>query len=105
VAQFHGHEASREAEDHFARVIRRKEAPEDDLLLYTFSGDVVAIDDVLIAKDLVKSRGEAKRLLEQGGVRLDGRKISNNIIEGQDGSILKVGKRRFVKLVRTQEGT
>jgi len=105
VAQFHGHEAPREAERHFARVIRRKEAPEDDLLLYTFSGDVVAIDDVLIAKDLVKSRGEAKRLLEQGGVRLDGRKISNNIIEGQDGSILKVGKRRFVKLVRTQEGT
>ena len=105
VAQFHGHEAAREAVEHFARVIRRKEAPEEDLLLYTFSGDVVAIDDVLIAKDLVKSRGEAKRLLEQGGVKLDGRKISSNVIEGQDGSILKVGKRRFVKLVRTQEGT
>jgi len=102
VAQFHGPEAAPKAEGHFARVIRRKEAPEEAPLFYTFSGDTVAIDDLLIAKNLVKSRGEAKRLLEQGGVKLDGRKLSKNVIEGRDGSILKVGKRRFVKLVRVE---
>ena len=55
--------------------------------------------DVLIKSKLIASRGEAKRLLQQGGVDIDGKKvISVNDISLEDGSIVRLGKIKFFKI-------
>ena len=59
----------------------------------------VDIPGILLAKSLVKSRAEAKRLIAQGAVAIDGRVVHENEDQVYEGSIIKVGKRRFVKIV------
>ena len=60
----------------------------------------VNIIDLLAATGLTSSKGEAKRMLAQGAVEIDGKKINENTpAEIQNNSIVRVGKRRFVKLV------
>ncbi|MCK4698105.1 MAG: tyrosine--tRNA ligase, partial [Dehalococcoidia bacterium] len=60
---------------------------------------------ILPRVDLTKSRSEAKRLLEQGAVEVDGEKLTENLIGVYDGIVIKVGKRRFVKIVNTDKRT
>ena len=50
---------------------------------------------------LVLSRSEAKRLLSQGAVEIDGQKVTDDVVRIRDGSIVKVGKRRFKKVVNS----
>ncbi|RLC93228.1 MAG: tyrosine--tRNA ligase [Chloroflexi bacterium] len=102
VTQFHGDAAAKDAAEYFVRVVQRKEVPEEDILLHrTRLADSVKVDDVLLATKLVKSRSEARRLLTQGAIELDGEKVGSNVVTACDGSVLKVGKRRFVKLIDT----
>jgi tyrosyl-tRNA synthetase len=49
--------------------------------------------------DLAKSRAEARRLLIQGAIEIDGKKLTSNPVPIYDGSIVKVGKRRFIRIV------
>jgi len=94
--------AAKDAAEYFVRVVQRKEVPEEDILLHrTRLADSVKVDDVLLATKLVKSRSEARRLLTQGAIELDGEKVGSNVVTACDGSVLKVGKRRFVKLIDT----
>jgi tyrosyl-tRNA synthetase len=100
VTQFHGGAAATDADEHFTKAVQRKEVPEEDILIHRIHvTDSLKIDDVLLAEKLVKSRSEARRLLAQGAVELDGEKLSSNVVAARDGSVLKVGKRRFVRLV------
>ena len=64
----------------------------------------VSTDDLLLAVGVAKSRAEAKRMIEQNAVEVDGKKITSNMVEISDGSIIKVGKRRFVKIVNADKG-
>jgi len=57
--------------------------------------------NLLVVTNLAKSRSEANRLIEQGAVSIDGEKISGNIATVKSGSIIKVGKRRFAKVINT----
>ena len=57
--------------------------------------------NLLVVTNLAKSRSEANRLIEQGAVSIDGEKISGNIAIVKNGSIIKVGKRRFAKVINT----
>jgi tyrosyl-tRNA synthetase len=59
------------------------------------------IVDLLLATELAKSKSEARRLIEGGGVRLDGEKVKSvkRIVEPGKEEILQVGKRKFVKLI------
>jgi tyrosyl-tRNA synthetase len=68
------------------------------------SASELNIVDLLVATDLAKSKSEARRLIGQGGVRLDGEKVDSieEMVSIQDGIILQVGKRRFVRLVRDE---
>jgi len=104
VKQFHSEESAIEAEDHFAKVFQEGEIP-DDIPKYTFMAKhaqdklyELDIAPTLLQKGLVKSNSELKRLLAQGAIELNGRKLSSNIIEAQDGSILRIGKRCFVRI-------
>jgi tyrosyl-tRNA synthetase len=108
VADFWGKVEADKAADEFNRVFKKKEIPEDikEIVIHTpdsgKDSDKRPIIDLLVQNQIASSRGEAKRLISQGGVYLDGKRIDDigYIVEltGRE-SILKIGKRRFFKLV------
>ena len=76
VARSHGEEAAREAEEHFTRVVRRGEAPDEVAEVELPAGDPVHLPALLVASFGVGSTSEARRLLAQGGVKLDGEPVA-----------------------------
>ena len=62
-------------------------------------GGFADLSHVLLAAKLSKSREEAKRLLSQNAVGINGKKVNSNIASIQDGTIIKVGKRHFAKII------
>jgi len=111
VTQLYDQKAATEAEEHFARVFQKGEVPEEIPVHRVSIRDHLQVhDDVDISKllatiGLVKSRSEANRLIAQGAVSIDGEKISSNIAPIKSGSIIKVGKRRFAKVINTDKIT
>jgi len=99
VARSHGEEAARVAEEHFARVVQRGEAPEEVPELQLPTGDPVHVPAVL-ADAFGLSTSEARRLIAQGGVKLDGDAVSELDVPRARlaGAVLQAGKRRFVRL-------
>jgi len=100
VARYHGDEAAAQAEAEFMGVFsRRDQLPEDIADLEVGSGPV-RILQVIVEGNLAPSNSEARRLIQQGGVTLDGGRITdvNAEVLVRDGAILKVGKRRFARL-------
>jgi tyrosyl-tRNA synthetase len=103
VSIFHSDAAAAQAEAHFKRVFRKGKLP-SEMPTHRPSASELNIVDLLVATDLAKSKSEARRLIGQGGVRLDGEKVDSieEMVSIQDGIILQVGKRRFVRLVRDE---
>jgi len=105
VTQFHSAEAARDAESHFEKVVQKKEAPEKieecRVVAHPSGNNLYRVDITppLLEKELVKSRGEVKRLLAQGAVEINGKRIDTNVVEIPDGSIIQIGKRRFLKII------
>jgi tyrosyl-tRNA synthetase len=99
VARSHGEEAAREAEQHFDSVIRRKEIPEEVPEHSLPAGDTVHLP-ALLADAFELSTSEARRLIAQGGVKLDGDAVTELDLprERLAGAVLQAGKRRFVRL-------
>ena len=99
VARSHGQEAAREAEEHFTRVVRRGEAPDEVPEHPLPAGDPVHLP-ALLADAFSLSTSEARRLIEQGGVKLDGDAVRDLDLprEKLEGTVLQAGKRRFVRL-------
>jgi len=97
VAQFHGAQAAREAEDHFNRVFQKRQAPEEVVDLNAFISTGVTLTAVLTEAGLTKSRSEARRLLAQGAIEIDGETVTEdmNMANIGKGRKIKVGKRRF----------
>jgi tyrosyl-tRNA synthetase len=60
--------------------------------------------ELLVACRLTTTKSEAKRLLLQGAVEVEGAKITDRHITFEHGSVVRVGPRRFVKLIERQEG-
>jgi len=127
VSQLYDSESATEAEGHFAKVVQHKENPDEiteyqfsfkqfensgGLTAYKFIGielrekdianstflDISALLDYL---KLTRSKSEASRLVEQGAVSIDGKRITINVAPAKNGSIIKVGKRRFAKIVNS----
>jgi tyrosyl-tRNA synthetase len=100
VARSHGEAAAAAAQEHFDRVVRHRESPEDlpDVLLP--EGDPVHLPVLLVESFGVGSRSEARRLISQGGVNLDGEPVTVLDLprERLRGGLLQVGKRRFARL-------
>jgi tyrosyl-tRNA synthetase len=99
VARSHGEDAAREAEEHFTRVVRHGEAPEVVPERSLPAGDPVHLP-ALLADSFGLSTSEARRLIAQGGVKLDGDAVSELDLPRARlaGAILQAGKRRFVRL-------
>ncbi|MCP9488420.1 MAG: tyrosine--tRNA ligase [Solirubrobacteraceae bacterium MAG38_C4-C5] len=104
VEALHGPDAAREAAAHFDRVVVHGRAPQEIEELI-FEGDPGTVHlPALIADAFGGSRGEARRLLAQGGVRLDGQALgpADQDVESErlDGAVLQAGRRRFRRLRR-----
>lgn len=99
VEKYHDSAAADQAKEHFQKVFVEKDVP-DDMPEFTVSDDEVFITKLMVESGLCQSGGEAKRLVAQGGVYLNGDRILSHInpLDIQDGDILKVGKRKFLKL-------
>jgi len=110
VTQLYDPKAASEAEQHFVQVFQKREVPEEipeyrlsfkDLSAEQMESTGVDISKLLVVTGQVKSRSEANRLIAQGAVSIDGEKISNNVASIKTGSIIKVGKRRFARVINT----
>jgi len=99
VTRSHGEEAAQAAEEHFRRVVQRGEAPEDVPEHALPAGDPVHLP-ALLADAFGLSTSEARRLIGQGGVKLDDEAVSGLDVPRKRlaGAVLRAGKRRFVRL-------
>ena len=99
VLELHGKVNADIAQVNFEKTVQKDEVPEN-MEEKVISNKVIGIADLIMECKLTSSKSEAKRLIEQGGVELDGKKImdNNTDIELKDGMVLKVGKRKFIKL-------
>ena len=106
VERFHDAHAARSAEEHFDRLFVQREAPDEieeiDLGPYLADVDGRVHVPALMAGAFEISSSEARRLIDQGGVKLDGEPISGDSLDldlgDLDGRVLQVGKRRFRRL-------
>lgn len=103
VKMYHDQEAANQAEEEFDRIFIKKEVPDDipEFTIGTNKKDIGIIDLILEVK-FSPSKSEARRLIAQGGVSINGEKIDdlNQIVTLDEEKILKVGKRKFIKIIR-----
>lgn len=122
VTQLHTKKAAGEAEKRFVKVVQKREVPEEipeyrssfsqfrgvtvtaDLRQPGDASKGINVSRLLVGINLAESRSEANRLIAQGAVSIDGRVISPSTVFDfaiKTGSIIKVGKRRFAKVIDT----
>jgi tyrosyl-tRNA synthetase len=102
VRSFYGDDSAREAYEHFTAMFVKKEVPDDIEEYIVSTSDTVLLVDFIVERKLATSKGEARRLIDGGGVSIDGEKIADNkatFLPSPDGIILKVGKRKFLKVI------
>jgi tyrosyl-tRNA synthetase len=106
VARFHGDEAARRAEEHFDR-LHKEHLPPEDIEEVRVSAALISDGKVhvpaLVSEHFGTSRSEARRLLEQGGIRVDGEPLAADVLDLDTsrlaGAVVQVGKRKFRKIV------
>jgi tyrosyl-tRNA synthetase len=100
VRRFHGEQTAQAAEAHFDRVVRRKQAPEEMPRVDVEGGpDGAELLAVIEAAGFSKSRSEGRRLVAQGGVRIDEGTVEDPHKRLSGGEyLLQVGKRRFARI-------
>jgi tyrosyl-tRNA synthetase len=98
VALYHGQEAAQKAEEEFNLIFKKKEIP-DEIPEYKIT-EKQRIIDILAAGGICKSVGEAKRMIKQNAVSVDGEKVKDKFAEIDREAVIKVGKRRFIKVVK-----
>lgn len=99
VSIFYGDEAAQAAEGHFRTVYQERELPAD-MREHCLSGPVNIVD--LIAQlGLTKSKSDARRLIQQGGVQLNGKRVETveMVVQPDGPQVLQVGRHKFVRLI------
>jgi tyrosyl-tRNA synthetase len=100
VKMYHSEKEAQKAQEEFEQVFQKRNLPQENILVHEIKP--VENDDVLkilTESGLVSSRSEAKRLIAQGGVDIDGATIKEaSEVKMKDGSIIKAGKRKFLKI-------
>lgn len=105
VSMYHGPEAARQAEEHFVRVFQQRHLPEEipvyQLSANELEGGTIGLSKLLQLSGLAASNSEARRLIAQGGVKVNEEKVTDPLmrINVQDGLILQVGKRKFARVI------
>ena len=101
VRLYHSDEDAKRERAEFIRVFSREEVPQDIDEYYVKKDEKIWIVELLDSAGLVKSRGEARRLIGQGALKIDGEKVTdfNLNISFSAEAIIRLGKKRFLKLV------
>ena len=99
VSLYYGQEVALKALGEFENIFKNKEIPQDIPEVEVAQNKINIVDLIILAK-LAESKQEARRLIEQGGVRLKSTVIENykQEVDIVSGDILQVGKRRFIKI-------
>lgn len=96
VRMYHGEKAAQKSQKEFERIFSEGKIPED-AATWRLAGQKINLSEVLVAKGIVKSKSEVRRLLSQGGITLSDRKLSDPSVTLEPG-VLRVGKRFFAKI-------
>ncbi|MBP6882513.1 MAG: tyrosine--tRNA ligase [Candidatus Levybacteria bacterium] len=96
VTELHGTDQASSAGDHFQRTVQNKEIS-DEVVDLNISESTIIDENFLLAQKIVASKSEGKQLIAQGGVTLNGEKVTG-LEQGSKNDIIKVGKRRVFKL-------
>lgn len=101
TARFHDEEAARQAEENFEKVFQKKGLPDEIPEISIASDEPIWLPQLLVDAQLVTSTSEGRRMVKQNAVSLDGEKIGdmNFNVEPQGDVLLRVGKRRFCKVL------
>lgn len=101
VAMFDGENAAKDAEAEFEHVFQQGERPEEARDVHV-DGTTMSLIDLLVREGVAASKGEARRLVRQGAVELDGRKVAAEeagSLSIESGALLRVGKHHFFRIV------
>ena len=102
TALYHGPEAARLAREEFARVFSRRQPPAEmpEIALQAGPEGIVDLVSLLVEERLAKTKNEARRLIGQGGVKLNGVPLKRPALPGAEAAgVLQVGSRHFRKLI------
>lgn len=99
VSLYHGEDVAISAEEEFNLIFKKKDIP-DDIPEFNISG-ATKIIDILTQSKTCASGGEARRMIKQNAVSIDGKKITDIFQEITEECVIKVGKRRFVKVIQS----
>ncbi|WP_278682085.1 tyrosine--tRNA ligase [Paraclostridium bifermentans] len=103
VKLYHGEEKALEAEQYFKSVFQKKNIPDDiaemEVSIEECEEGLFFIPKIVTGLKLSPSTSEARRLLKQGGIKLNGEKVESDKIALETGDIIQVGKRKFAKII------
>ncbi|MEY3151157.1 MAG: hypothetical protein RLY92_1384 [Chloroflexota bacterium] len=98
TAVFYGAEGAAQGQAHFERVFQRRELPDDMPLFAAVAG--AKLVDFVVSAGLVPTKSEARRLIKQGGIKLDGVAVADTemLLQIIEATVIQVGKRKFARL-------
>ena len=100
VERYWGKEAAENAKNEFNKIFANKDLP-TEIEEYKCDKDKIKLSELLFVSKMVASKNEARRLIEQGGAKVDNEKVTSDTeIEIKNGMILQAGKRKFKKIVK-----
>ncbi len=102
IKDFHSQDAANAAEEEFSRRFVKKEVP-DEIDEIQLLSQTYRLPDLIVASGLVASKGEARRLIEQGGVKINGEKATADVseidVKKSESMLLQVGKLKFIRIL------
>ena len=101
VRMYHDQPAAEQAQEAFKQIFVKKDVP-DEMPEVKIEEDEMAIADLMLKTGTSESKGKARRLVQGGGVSINGEKVTDPYasVKIENGQVLKVGKRKFVKLLK-----
>lgn len=100
VSYYHNKEEAKRAREEFIKVFSKREVPENIEEIKVKKGEKIWIVELLSKAGLVKSRGEARRLIEGGALKIDSKKMVDSTLNlsFEKDTVIKLGKRKFLKI-------
>ncbi|MGM0846769.1 MAG: tyrosine--tRNA ligase [Bacillota bacterium] len=100
VRMYHDYEAAEKAQEQFKAVFQKGDVPEDITVVHWKKSTVVPVLELLVELKMLSSKSEARRMIEGGGVKINGNKVEDPAFEVSmtEGLIIGVGKRKFAKI-------
>jgi tyrosyl-tRNA synthetase len=100
VEKYYGKNEALAAKEEFDKIFAKKDIP-DNIEKYILESKNLKLSDILVKSAVASSKNEARRLIEQGAVKIDSKKVENDLIINDNKEfILQVGKRKFKKIVQ-----